>query len=116
LWAQLGHRESVFRRRWPVADRAGGKKEQVTIVVQVDGKVRGRLVVDVDAAEDRVRQLALGDDRVRPWVASRRVEKVVVVPNRLFTSVSRALRYGPRRSWTLRWLYPAQHNPRHSTL
>src|SRR3989442_899682 len=68
LWAQLGHRENVFRRRWPVADPAALKKEEVTIVVQVDGKVRGRLVVDVDAAEDRVRQLALGDDRVRPSV------------------------------------------------
>src|SRR6266566_2886699 len=90
LWAQLGHRESVFRRRWPVADPAALKKEEVTIVVQVDGKVRGRLVVDVDAAEDRVRQLALGDDRVRPWVASRRVEKVVVVPNRLVNIVTRA--------------------------
>src|SRR3989441_11793327 len=46
LWAQLGHRESVFRRRWPVADPAALKKAEVTIVVQVDGKVRGRLVVD----------------------------------------------------------------------
>jgi leucyl-tRNA synthetase len=52
--------------------------------------VRGRLVVDVDAAEDRVRQLALGDDKVRPWVEQRRVEKVVVVPNRLVNIVTRA--------------------------
>src|SRR5439155_911539 len=44
----------------------------------------------VPAAERRVRQLALGDDRVRPWVASRRVEKVVVVPNRLVNIVTSA--------------------------
>ncbi|MEK7714412.1 MAG: hypothetical protein AAB387_03040, partial [candidate division NC10 bacterium] len=61
----------------------------VTVVVQVDGKVRGRLLVDVDAAEERVRQLALGDDKVKPWVVSRRVEKVVVVPNRLVNIVTR---------------------------
>src|SRR3989454_919848 len=102
LWAQLGHRESVFRRRWPVAAPAALKKEEVTIVVKGDGKVRGRLVVDVDAAEDRVRQLALGDDRVRPWVASRRVEKVVVVPNRLANIVTRARRDRPWRSWPRR--------------
>ena len=90
LWSQLGHRESLFKQRWPVADPTALQKTAVTVVVQVDGKVRGRLVVDVDAAEDRVRQLALGDDKVRPWVEQRRVEKVVVVPNRLVNIVTRA--------------------------
>jgi leucyl-tRNA synthetase len=90
LWEQLGHRESLFKQRWPVADPAALHKTEVTVVVQVDGKVRGRLLVDVDAADDRIRQLALGDDRVRPWVERRRVEKVVVVPNRLVNIVTRA--------------------------
>mgnify|MGYP001576068248 FL=1 len=89
LWERLGHTESVFRQRWPVADPEALRKMEVTVVVQVDGKVRGRLLVDVDAAEERVRQLALGDDKVKPWVASRRVEKVVVVPNRLVNIVTR---------------------------
>ena len=90
LWSQLGHRESLFKQRWPVADPAALQRTEVTVVVQVDGKVRGRLLVDVDAADDQIRQLALGDDRVRPWVERRRVEKVVVVPNRLVNIVTRA--------------------------
>jgi leucyl-tRNA synthetase len=90
LWARLGYRESVFTRRWPTADPDALRKQEVTVIVQVDGRVRGRLRVDVDLAEDRVRQLALGDERVRSWVASRRVEKVVVVPNRLVNIVTRA--------------------------
>ncbi len=90
LWAQLGHGESLFTRAWPRADAEALRKREVTVVVQVDGKVRGRLTVDVDAAEERVRELALGDEKVRPWVASRRVEKVVVVPNRLVNIVTRA--------------------------
>src|SRR5262249_15477912 len=90
LWEQLGHRESLFKQRWPVADPAALQKTQVTVVVQVDGKVRGRLQVGVDAADEQVRQLALGDDRVKPWVERRRVEKVVVVPNRLVNIVTRA--------------------------
>jgi leucyl-tRNA synthetase len=90
LWEQLGHRESLFKQRWPVADPAALQKTEVTVVVQVDGKVRGRLQVGVDAADDQVRQLALGDDRVKPWVERRRIEKVVVVPNRLVNIVTRA--------------------------
>src|SRR5437870_3897135 len=90
LWSQLGHHESLFKQRWPVADPAALQRTEVTVVVQVDGKVRGRLLVDVDAADDQIRQLALGDDRVRPWVERRRVEKVVVVFNRLVNIVTRA--------------------------
>ncbi|OLB51253.1 MAG: leucine--tRNA ligase [Candidatus Rokuibacteriota bacterium] len=90
LWSQLGHRESVFTQRWPTPDPDALKREEVTVVVQVDGRVRGRLLVGVDASEERIRQLALADERVRPWVASRRVEKVVVVPNRLVNIVTRA--------------------------
>jgi len=90
LWARLGHSESLFRQRWPEANPAALQKTEVTVVVQVDGKVRGRLVVDVDTADDRIRQLALGDDRVGPWIGQRRVEKVVVVPNRLVNIVTRA--------------------------
>jgi leucyl-tRNA synthetase len=90
LWARLGHPESLFKRPWPLVDEAALQKTEVTVVVQVDGKVRGRLLVDVDMADDRIRQVALGDDRVRPWVERRHVEKVVVVPNRLVNIVTRA--------------------------
>src|SRR5256884_1414076 len=90
LWSQLGHRERVFTQPWPTPDPDALKREEVTVVVQVDGRVRGRLLVGVDASEERIRQLALADERVRPWVASRRVEKVVVVPNRLVNIVTRA--------------------------
>jgi leucyl-tRNA synthetase len=62
----------------------------VTVVLQVDGKVRGRLTLEIDAAEDRVRTLALGDERVLPWLQGRAVERVVVVANRLVNIVTRA--------------------------
>jgi leucyl-tRNA synthetase len=90
LWSQLGHGESIFTRPWPVADAAALVKDDVTVVVQVDGKVRGRLTLEVDAGETVVRARALDDDRVRPWLAGRRVERVVVVPNRLVNIVTAA--------------------------
>jgi len=86
LWAQLGHRESLFMRPWPEADPVALVKKEVTLVVQVDGKVRSRLQVDVGTPEERIQRLALADDRVQPWVRERSVERVVVVANRSSTS------------------------------
>jgi leucyl-tRNA synthetase len=88
LWSQLGHAESLFAHPWPVADERALLKDDVTVVVQVDGKVRSRLTVEVDAGETAVRARALGDDRVRPWLEGRSVARVVVVPNRLVNIVT----------------------------
>ncbi|MGH7323649.1 MAG: leucine--tRNA ligase [Candidatus Rokuibacteriota bacterium] len=90
LWERLGHHGSLFRQRWPEADPAALQKEEVTVVVQVDGRVRGRLTLDVDASEAEVERRALDDARIRPWLADRRVERVVVVPNRLVNIVTRS--------------------------
>jgi leucyl-tRNA synthetase len=90
LWAHLGHDASVFRQPWPVADPAALTRTEVALVVQVDGKVRGRLTVEVDAAQDHVQRRALDDDKVRPWLEGREVERVVIVPNRLVNIVTRA--------------------------
>jgi leucyl-tRNA synthetase len=90
LWSLLGHAESLFTRPWPEADPAALVKKEVTLVVQVDGKVRSRLQVDVDTPEESIQRLALADDRVQPWVRERGVERVVVVANRLVNIVTRA--------------------------
>jgi leucyl-tRNA synthetase len=65
-------------------------KKDVTLVVQVDGKVRSRLQVSVGTPEDRIQRLALADARVQPWVRERAVERVVVVADRLVNIVTRA--------------------------
>jgi leucyl-tRNA synthetase len=89
LWSALGHEESLFRRPWPVADQAAMERDEVQIVVQVDGRVRSRLTADVAAQEAQIRELALADARVRPWLDGRQVAKVVVVPGRLVNIVTR---------------------------
>jgi leucyl-tRNA synthetase len=90
LWQRLGRGESLFRQPWPAADARALVREQVTVVVQVDGKVRGRLTVAVSAPEQAVREQALAEDKVRPWLVGRAVSRVVVVPGRLVNIVTRA--------------------------
>ncbi|HXG04033.1 MAG TPA: leucine--tRNA ligase [Candidatus Binatia bacterium] len=89
LWERLGHSGSLFRAPWPEPDPGALVREAVELVVQVDGKVRGRVTVGVDAPEEEVRRRALADDRVRAWAPADRVARVVVVPNRLVNIVTR---------------------------
>ena len=72
------------------ADPAALTKDEVTLVVQVDGRVRSRLVVEVGTSPERVERLALEDDKVQPWVGTRQIARVVVVPGRLVNIVTRA--------------------------
>jgi leucyl-tRNA synthetase len=90
LWQQLGHSTSLFKQAWPVADATALARREVTVVLQVDGKVRSRLTIEVDATEDTVQRLALADHRLRPWLEGRAVDRVVVVPNRLVNVVTRS--------------------------
>jgi leucyl-tRNA synthetase len=90
LWAALGHRESLFKGAWPTADPAAMKRVEVEIIVQVDGRVRSRLTVDVAAPEREIQDRALADEKVRQWTDGRQVAKVVVVPGRLVNVVTRA--------------------------
>jgi leucyl-tRNA synthetase len=90
LWSQFGHEESVFRAAWPTADPAALKRDALLIVVQVDGRVRTRLAVDPAIADETLKAQALADGKVRSWLASRAVERVVLVPGRLVNIVTRS--------------------------
>ncbi|WP_372521683.1 leucine--tRNA ligase [Sulfuricaulis sp.] len=87
LWMALGHREAVVDARWPQADPAALKQDSLEIVVQVNGKLRGRVAVPVDAKEDKVREIALADEGVARHVGGKVVKKVIVVPGKLVNIV-----------------------------
>jgi leucyl-tRNA synthetase len=87
LWMALGHREAVVDARWPQADPAALKQDSLEIVVQVNGKLRGRVAVPVDAKDDKVREIALADEGVARHVGGKAVKKVIVVPGKLVNIV-----------------------------
>jgi leucyl-tRNA synthetase len=89
LWREvLGNPESVHTASWPSFDPELAKQERVTLVVQVDGKVRDRLEIEADASEDRCRELALDSERVRRAVDGREIAKVIVRAPRLVNLVT----------------------------
>ncbi len=87
LWQQLGHTESVEQSGWPVWDETALAAKTVTLVIQVNGKVRGKIEVAVDAPRDELEQAALKEENVQRFVAGKQVRKVIVVPGRLINIV-----------------------------
>ncbi len=87
LWQALGHVEPVIDARWPEPDAAALKADRVTLVVQVNGKLRGRVEVPADAGNDAIAEAALADDNVRKFIAGAAIKKRVVVPGKLVNFV-----------------------------
>ena len=87
LWARLGHSESLVSGCWPAFDAEAAREDELELAVQVNGKVRGRITVPREAAEDTVRRKAL--ECAADHVRGKQVVKVVVVPNRLVSVVVR---------------------------
>jgi leucyl-tRNA synthetase len=87
LWFALGHDEAVIDAPWPKADPAALERKTLDIVVQVNGKLRGRVAVDADAGRDAVEQAALADGNVRRFIGDGGVRRVIVVPGKLVNVV-----------------------------
>jgi leucyl-tRNA synthetase len=87
LWHNLGHAASVHLEPWPTYDEALTRDELVTVVVQVNGKVRDRLEVPPDTPEEAARQLALASARVQALLGGQTIKKVVYVPGKLVNLV-----------------------------
>jgi len=88
LWQILGNRKSLVSTTWPVYDREVAAEETITLVVQVNGKVRSRLTLPANQADDEVRRLALEDEKIRGLLDGMELERVIVVPNRLVNVVA----------------------------
>ena len=89
LWEMLGEKGSLLRASWPKYDPALAKEEEVEIPVQVNGKLRGRVLVPADADEDLVKQRGLADEKVKAAIAGKKIVKIIYVPGKLLNFVVR---------------------------
>jgi leucyl-tRNA synthetase len=87
LWRALGFGEDVMRAPWPQADPAALEQDEVELVVQVNGKLRGSIRVPKAADRASIEELARANPNVQRFVAGQNVKKVVVVPGRLVNLV-----------------------------
>jgi leucyl-tRNA synthetase len=87
LWQQLGHTDSVLRQPWPSYDPVLTQEDEITIVIQVNGRVRSRLTAPASMAETDLREAALRHERIQEWIAGKAIHKVIVVPQKLVNIV-----------------------------
>ncbi|MEW6026845.1 MAG: leucine--tRNA ligase [Planctomycetota bacterium] len=88
MWQMLGNKESVLKAPWPQYNPSALKLKQVELAVQINGKVRSRITVPTDSAEEDVKKVALADEKVKEMLKGAAPKKVIVIPGRLVNIVS----------------------------
>lgn len=88
LWLALGHNNNVIDQSWPLVDKTALVKDSITLVVQVNGKVRDRLDVPNNYPKDELEKMALASEKVKVFTEDKTIRKVIVIPNKLVNIVA----------------------------
>lgn len=88
LWSSLGNEPPVSGRRWPAWDEDLASDEEVELVIQINGKLRGKLTVPTGLDDEEIRRIALADDKTREWIGVKNVRKTIVVKGKLINIVT----------------------------
>jgi len=87
LWVRTGHPYSIHNQSWPRWDEELAKEEEITLVIQVNGKLRDKVTVPVSITEAEAREIALSRERIKAYVQGNSINKIIYVPRRLVNIV-----------------------------
>jgi leucyl-tRNA synthetase len=87
MWEIIGNERGMVKASWPEWDESALKQDEITVVVQINGKVRSKIQVPSDFSEDQVKQMALEDERINKFISDKEIKRVVVVPQKLVNIV-----------------------------
>jgi leucyl-tRNA synthetase len=87
LWSLFGDEGSVSKSTWPIFDAELAKDSELTIAVQVNGKVRAELIISPEIAEEEIKALALANENIQKWLEGKEPKKVIYVKGRLVSIV-----------------------------
>ncbi len=87
IWQNLGNKESILKTDWPKFDPRMLVEDIVTMVVQVNGKVRSKLDVALNLSEGKLKEICLADEKLKPWIGGKPFKKFIVVPNKIINIV-----------------------------
>lgn len=87
LWHKLGHKDSIHLQPWPKYDEKLAKEERITVVVQISGKMRSTLEMDIGSSQEAVKRLALSDEKIKKYLEGKKIIKEIFVPDKLINFV-----------------------------
>ncbi|MDO8499810.1 MAG: class I tRNA ligase family protein [bacterium] len=87
IWEALGNKNSIFKSTWPVYDPALAIVSEVTIAIQVNGKLRDAIVMDAEVSEDEAKKFALASEKVQKWLEGKTPKKVIYIKGKLISIV-----------------------------
>ncbi|MCK4358918.1 MAG: leucine--tRNA ligase [Candidatus Cloacimonetes bacterium] len=87
IWEMFGHKQSILESGWITYNEKFLIKDEVLFVIQINGKIRSKIVVGVDTSNEEVEKLALSDKKIRTYIDGKEIKKVIVVPKKLVSIV-----------------------------
>ncbi|MBS3810715.1 MAG: leucine--tRNA ligase [Halanaerobiales bacterium] len=87
LWHKLGHDESVHRVKWPQFNKEAAKKDEITVVIQINGKVRDKINVSADITEEKLKEKVFIQKKVKKYIEGKEIIKTIVIPKKLVNIV-----------------------------
>ena len=87
LWQQLGNKSSIHNQKWPEYDQKLVKEDIITLVVQINGKVRAKVETEIGIQEEKAKALAISQGSVKKWIQGKDIKKVIFIPGKLINIV-----------------------------
>jgi len=87
IWQGLGNKESILKSEWPKYNAELLIEETVTVVIQVNGKLRSKIDCPADMAEDKLKELVLADEKLKPWIQNKPIKNFIFIPQKLVNIV-----------------------------
>ncbi|MDO8663480.1 MAG: class I tRNA ligase family protein [Candidatus Wildermuthbacteria bacterium] len=87
IWRELGGKDSIHNQRWPKYDEKLIKEKTITLIVQVNGRVRDKIEAGAEISEEEAKKLTFESEKVRSWVGEKEIKKVIFVPGKLINIV-----------------------------
>lgn len=88
LWFKLGHKTSIHLESFPSYDEALIQEKNVTLIIQVNGKLRGKIDIVAGLSQEEVKKRALGEEKISPWTKGKSIKKTIFIPDKLINFVT----------------------------
>ena len=87
LWEKLGHKTSLIYVKWPIVDESVLVKKEIQLIIQVNGKLRSKIKIDVDTSKASIEKMVMKDEKLKNFIHGKLVKKIIYVKDKLVNVV-----------------------------